>query len=57
MSKIQQIITKKKDGTYQQRYFITLSKSIVDSKGLKKGDSIIYNGEDRGELRFLIKRC
>ena len=57
MSKIQQIITKKKDGTYQQRYFITLSKSIVDSKGLKKGDSIIYNGEDRGELRFIIKRC
>jgi hypothetical protein len=57
MTKIQEIVAKQKDGKYIKRYFITLKKEVVESRSLKKGDELLFNGEDRGELRFLIKRC
>jgi len=47
---------KSKDGKIHKRYFMTLPKELIISKGIKKGDNFIFNGEFNGEWKFSLQR-
>jgi len=55
MSKVQEQ-TYKQNGKLQTRYYMSIPLEVIKSCALKKGDNLVFNGEQMNELRFKIVR-